>query len=270
MPSYYDRKNVNDRWIGGKQDDVMSANGGDDFVRGGGGNDRIYGGTGNDDLGGDDGNDFVQGNEGNDLVSGGAGNDTLYGGEDNDVLDGGDGSDVLWGNEGTDTLSGGVGVDRVNGGEGNDILRGGSGNDEIGGDLGADQMWGDSGVDAFYWFTQAESNAANGIDTVQEFNPAEDLLWFQPTFDANTLAAGRQHWEFVGENPTGSQLTSGNGQATVQYVDGYTVVSFYNNDGDFNADMTIRLSGTVANPQFLIWVDGNPSGSFSDPAILYG
>lgn len=88
MPSFYDRKNVDDHWIGGKQDDVMSGNGGNDVIQGMGGNDRIYGGLGNDRLLGGDGKDFLQGNEGTDMLAGGTGADALHGGN---------GADELWG-----------------------------------------------------------------------------------------------------------------------------------------------------------------------------
>jgi len=251
---FFDRKNINDNWQGGKQSDVMFGNGGHDMIRGGGGNDEIYGGTGRDTLYGDDGNDLIRGNEENDYIDGGAGDDRLYG------------------DEGMDNLLGGDGADSLQGGDGMDALYGDAGNDEIGGGLGADAMWGGAGIDAFYWFTQSESDVTNGIDSIQDYDPSQDKLWFQPEFDANAGLAGRQHWEFVGASPTGTHLANGNGQATVEYVpaDGYTTVSFYDNDGDFNPDMIIKLVGNVASPQFMIWLDGSPSGSFGDPAILYG
>ena len=88
MANFYDRKNINDHWIGTKRDDVMSGNGGDDVIQGMGGNDRIYGGTGNDRLLGGDGNDFLNGNEGNDMVAGGTGADSVRGAR---------GTDELWG-----------------------------------------------------------------------------------------------------------------------------------------------------------------------------
>ena len=93
MPSYYDRRNVNDNWLGSRRDDVMSGNGGDDIIRGAGGNDRIYGGNGNDRLFGDEGNDFLQANDGNDAVEGGAGNDSVRGSAGIDTLTGGAGAD---------------------------------------------------------------------------------------------------------------------------------------------------------------------------------
>jgi Ca2+-binding RTX toxin-like protein len=95
MPSFFDRKNVADNWVGGKQADTMSGNGGDDFIHGGGGNDSIYGGDGADHLFGDDGNDFLQGNSGIDVISGGAGNDIIYGGAGGDTLSGGAGADTF-------------------------------------------------------------------------------------------------------------------------------------------------------------------------------
>ena len=95
MASFYDRKNVNDSWIGTKRDDVMSGNGGNDIIRGGGGNDRIYGGDGNDQLFGDDGGDFLQGGVGTDSVSGGAGNDIVRGGVGSDTLSGDAGADTF-------------------------------------------------------------------------------------------------------------------------------------------------------------------------------
>ena len=88
MANFYDRKNVNDHWIGGKRDDVMSGNGGDDVIQGMGGNDRIYGGSGNDRIFGGEGNDFLQANDGDDLVAGGTGTDSVRGSL---------GIDELWG-----------------------------------------------------------------------------------------------------------------------------------------------------------------------------
>jgi Ca2+-binding RTX toxin-like protein len=95
MASFFDRKNVNNVWNGGKQDDVMSGNGGHDIIRGGSGNDRIYGGDGHDRLHGDDGNDFLQANTGDDYVDGGNGNDIVRGSTGLDTLIGGAGADTF-------------------------------------------------------------------------------------------------------------------------------------------------------------------------------
>jgi len=93
MASFYDRRNVNDRWIGTKRGDVMSGNGGDDVIQGMGGDDRIYGGAGNDRLLGGDGKDLLQANEGDDMVAGGTGSDSIRGSR---------GTDELWGGNNLD------------------------------------------------------------------------------------------------------------------------------------------------------------------------
>lgn len=90
MASFYDRKNVDDYWVGTKRDDTMSGNGGHDVMFGMDGNDSLYGGDGNDQLFGGNGRDYLQGNSGNDLLAGGNGNDTLTGATGEDRLWGGD------------------------------------------------------------------------------------------------------------------------------------------------------------------------------------
>ena len=112
MPRFYDRKNVDDNWVGGKQDDTMSGNGGNDTIHGGAGKDDIYGGDGNDHLYGDDGNDFLQGGAGIDSVSGGAGNDIIHGGGGGDTLSGGAGADTFVYNYQADSNAG-TGIDII-------------------------------------------------------------------------------------------------------------------------------------------------------------
>ena len=140
MASFYDRKNVNDNWVGTKRDDVMSGNGGDDVIRGGGGNDRIYGGNGNDRLFGDDGNDFLQANTGNDVVHGGAGND------------------IVRGSTGTDTLTGGAGADWF-------VF-----------DYAADSRDGD-GIDTITDFNPAEGDIINIGATVEGYGYNNSYYW---------------------------------------------------------------------------------------------
>lgn len=93
MANFYDRKNVNDHWIGTKRGDSMSGNGGNDVIQGMGGDDSIYGGTGDDHLLGGDGRDFLQGNSGDDMVAGGVGAD---------IVRGSSGVDELWGGNNLD------------------------------------------------------------------------------------------------------------------------------------------------------------------------
>jgi hypothetical protein len=252
MPTYRG-KNGNDALIGSNKADYMYGFGGNDELWGRAGNDALYGGVGDDWLYGE------------------AGDDTLYGEDGEDHLYGGDGSDVLRGGNGNDPLlAGGDGRDSVRGDAGNDRLEGGAGDDELYGGPGADVLVGGEGADAFFWMSLADWDPVAGTDTIEDYNPAEDKLWIGgPVPDANLQLAGNQDWQFVGAAPTGTHLDNGNGQATVQYIDGYTVLTLYNNDGDFNADFSVRLAGTVDQPQIYAWVDGSPSGSFSDPIILY-
>lgn len=112
MANFFDRKNIDDVWVGGKQDDTMSGNGGNDVIHGGDGKDNIYGGDGNDQLFGDGGNDFLQGNAGTDSVSGGAGNDIIYGGGGGDTLSGGAGADTFVYNYQADSNAG-TGIDII-------------------------------------------------------------------------------------------------------------------------------------------------------------
>lgn len=90
MPNFFDRKGVNDHWIGTKRGDVMSGNGGDDVIHGMGGDDRIEGGSGADRLTGGEGKDTMFGGTGNDMVAGGAGGDFIRGQQGVDELWGGD------------------------------------------------------------------------------------------------------------------------------------------------------------------------------------
>jgi Ca2+-binding RTX toxin-like protein len=93
MANFYDRKNIDDHWIGTKKGDVMSGNGGNDVIQGMGGDDYIYGGNGNDRLLGGEGRDYLQGNDGADMLAGGTGADTIAGGG---------GADELWGGNNLD------------------------------------------------------------------------------------------------------------------------------------------------------------------------
>jgi len=132
-----------DRLVGTRRSDVISARDGDDRVLGRGGNDVICGGRGADRLlgnAGDEGNPFepvqpapargIFGNRGQDLLQGNRGSDALYGGRASDrVLFGGGGNDLLTGAKGPDGLAGGPGNDRQLGNDGPDGLNGDAGVD---------------------------------------------------------------------------------------------------------------------------------------------
>jgi len=159
------------------------------------------------------------GNSGNDTMTGGDGNDSLTGGNGNDSLVGGNGTDrvVEIGNFnfiltnttltglGTDTLSGveqvsltgGSGNNNLNasaftlgivilsGGDGNDTLTGGSGNDSLTGGKGNDTLTGGSGNDSFRFNAKTE-----GIDTITNFNVADDTIQVSATGFAGGLVVG--------------------------------------------------------------------------------
>ncbi|HEX8483325.1 MAG TPA: Calx-beta domain-containing protein, partial [Allosphingosinicella sp.] len=84
---------------------------------------------------------------------------------------------------------------RLFGGAGNDVLTGGSGADVIFGGLRGDTLTGGAGNDVFRYNNVAESNSTER-DGIQDFN-AGDLIDLS-RIDANTLVAGDQAFNFVG------------------------------------------------------------------------
>ena len=249
MPSYYDRRNVDDHWLGGKQNDVMNGNGGNDYIRGGGGDDRIYGGIGNDQLYGDDGKDFLQGNEGTDLVDGGAGNDTLYGGAGNESVDGGAGNDAIHGDDGNDTMHGGIGDDALNGGVGFDILTGGA------------------GADHFDYGALSDSVGATA-DRITDYSLAagDDLVF--AGLDANAGVAGLQGWKYVSQL---GDYSGDNGQATLSYdaASTTTTLSLYNQDGNQDADFTVLFTGQYGAGQIQITLLDMAGGAPNPNGIIW-
>jgi RTX calcium-binding nonapeptide repeat (4 copies) len=139
-------------FIGGEDNDVLTANGGhntggamktpvfsagglgNDVLRGGNASDFLTGQIGNDDLFGLGGNDNLGDNpapggigntteDGNDRLVGGAGGDNLRAGDNSDDLEGGLGDDEEHGGGGSDTFDQGRienGADRIFGGDGTD------------------------------------------------------------------------------------------------------------------------------------------------------
>jgi len=91
---------------------------------------------------------------------------------------------TLTGNAGDNILFGASGNDVLNGGAGNDAFAAGAGNDVIDGGTGNDSMSGGAGDDTFVF-----SAAGFGNDTINDFNPAEDVLQFSPSLFANFQAA---------------------------------------------------------------------------------
>ena len=130
------------------------------MFRGGSGDDTLSGGAGF-------GRDKLKGEDGDDSLSGGGGNDLLQGGDDNDRLFGNGNNDTLYGDDGDDLLSGGSGVDRLQGGSGDDILTGGSNRDNF-----------------------VFVNSSSGTDTITDFSPQDNTMWFVTTGFAGISTTG--------------------------------------------------------------------------------
>ncbi|CAM3434254.1 M10 family metallopeptidase C-terminal domain-containing protein [Paracoccus nototheniae] len=233
-------------WLfGGDGDDQLSDMIGNNLLSGGAGQDRLIAGAGRDTLQGDAGHDLLDGGAGDDLIFGGIGadtilagpgNDTAHGGWGHDVMNGGFGWDRLIGGLGNDALDGALGNDTLEGNEGNDLLRGGAGadllsghqgNDTLVGGMGSDTMAGGIGADVFRFFSVADSARGAG-DLIIDFDPLADRLDLQ----AMDLRFG------------GRGAPSGPGSISWDHVGGQTHVTV-DLDGDRQADMVIRLAGTL-------------------------
>ena len=184
--------------------DTLKGAAGADYLSGGDGNDRLLGGAGQDQLVGGTGNDKLLGGGGNDLLQGGLGNDVLRGGGGSDQLEGGSDDDTLLGQKGSDELFGGSGDDVLKGGGGKDMLNGGAGNDI---------MIGGGGADTFVMLED------DGMATIRDFNPTEDVLDIEDWFFASSPTA-----EYVLENygvkEGGNTIISYNGDVVI--VEGVT------------------------------------------------
>ena len=138
-------------------------------------------------LGGTNCKDRIQGRDGDDILRGYRASDLLDGGFGDDRLEGGQGNDVLYGDSGNDTLLGGKGKDVLVGGSGDDILLGGKGNDNLSGGAGDDILKGGKGADTFEYqegyyvpldFYQGTMVDDHGNDTITDFEPGRDQIWF--------------------------------------------------------------------------------------------
>jgi Ca2+-binding RTX toxin-like protein len=152
-----------DIFIGGADDELITAGGGDDTVVGEGGADRADGGAGFDFVSYASAKHSVTVNLGDAALNGGeakgdtfisiegvfgsAFGDSLIGDNNGNVLFGGGGDDVIFGLGAGDVLDGDEGHDVVVGGLGDDTIRGGLGDDTLVGEDGADKMDGGEGFD---------------------------------------------------------------------------------------------------------------------------
>lgn len=112
-----------------------------------------------------------------DSINGNGGWDWLAGGNGNDTINGGDGNDTLFGDAGADRLNGGTGHDLLKGGSGNDTLDGGTGRDILWGGAGNDVLTGGADQDKFVFETKFGSG---NVDTITDFNPAQDTIVISP------------------------------------------------------------------------------------------
>ncbi len=144
-------------------------------------------GDGECQVGGTNCKDRIQGHGGDDILRGYRASDLIDGGFGDDLLDGGPGNDVLHGDSGHDTLIGGKGKDVLLGGSDDDRLLGGKGKDALVGETGDDTLTGGKGADTFEYvegyyvplgFHEGIMVDDHGHDTITDFEPGTDRLWF--------------------------------------------------------------------------------------------
>lgn len=266
----------NDNLFGDDGADVLNGGDGADFLNGGMHADKLFGNAGNDTLdGGFDGaNDTLDGGLGIDTVRYGdifsmdatgvtidlrnsttaqntvrAGNDLIknienvVGSDYNDKLIGNAANNLLNGDLGNDTLSGNDGADRLLGYDGNDSLLGGNGNDTLFGGDGRDTMTGGADSDVFYFDSVWDSLPGSNRDIITDFVHGVDkinLRWI----DANQMIDGDQAFDATIASGAGFTSFSGIGVGKL-YFDTTNKILYGNNDGDIQADFSIKLNGVT-------------------------
>ncbi|SFU83271.1 Ca2+-binding protein, RTX toxin-related [Aliiroseovarius crassostreae] len=129
----------------------------------------------------------------------------VVGGQLDDEISGDDVANYLSGIGGNDRLSGRAGSDTLVGGAGNDTLIGGEGNDALVGGDGADT------------FIIGGSNEAGTLDTIYDFNAAEDTLDISGTAFTVTMEADQFVFDPVSKTQSffKSSAIIGNGESSV-------------------------------------------------------
>ncbi|MBL0373942.1 putative Ig domain-containing protein [Rhizobium sp. KVB221] len=188
------------------------------------------GASGNDRLTGDAGNNRIRGYGGDDSLQGKQGDDVLFGDQGNDHLRGGRGDDRLLGGNGNDLLRGGYGSDELYGGQGNNRLRGG---------LDADTLTGGAGADLFVFRSVGDSLPATA-DTITDFSRAQGDKIMLRFIDADTTAAGHQHFSFIGK----AAFSNAAGELRFERSGADTLISG-DIDGDGVADFAILAAGHI-------------------------
>jgi Ca2+-binding RTX toxin-like protein len=195
---------------GGAGNDTLYGMAGNDVIDGGTGADSMYGGAGNDTYYVDNAGDLV-------IELGGEGTDTVYASLNYTLTDNvenlfvtgsavsgtGNGlNNVITGNGLANLLSGGAGNDTLYGGAGSDKLLGGDGDDRLVGGDGLDYLTGGAGKDVFVAEIGggkiASKDGMISVDVVTDFKAGDDKIDLSG-IDANTLMAGIQSFNFVGQ-----------------------------------------------------------------------
>jgi Ca2+-binding RTX toxin-like protein len=258
-------------------DDFLFAGGGDDRLEGGAGNDSLFGQAGADTMIGGAGGDTYEVDNAKDVITEAANGGvdrvnavvshvlganvenllligpTAHIGVGNDIgnavrgtsganrLSGLGGSDELYGYDGADVLTGGADADWLDGGAGQDEIFGGEGADRLIGRGGADRLTGQTGADLFLFNQASDSTySAGGRDTILDFSRAQGDKIGLSDFDANLLAAGAQHFNFIGA----AEFTA-IGQLRYKAFDGYSLL-YGEVTGDKIADFALRLDNVTS------------------------
>ncbi|MBN3958004.1 calcium-binding protein [Nostoc sp. NMS8] len=215
---------------GNSEDVLNGGTSGNDTISGGGGNDYLdvsYS-SGNNLVNGGDGNDtfYAYSTKGANTLNGGNGDDSFYLSAPStassvlvtQTVNGGAGSDLLEVNysnyttqgitstfnatinqglitSGTNqvsykniqqlNISGTAYADKIVGGNSGDVLYGYNGNDLLTGGKGNDALYGGDGTDTF-----AFNNYNEGIDTLADFNPTDEVIQVSATGFGGSLAVG--------------------------------------------------------------------------------
>ncbi|HEX8573127.1 MAG TPA: Calx-beta domain-containing protein [Allosphingosinicella sp.] len=118
------------------------------------------------------------------------------------------------------TFNGTSANDIISGTAYNDIIYGNGGNDTITGNGGADSITGGAGADVFRYLAYSDSRAASGIDTITDFNGAQDRIDLT-AFGGATLVSA---WQAGGGRQ--ATLSFDGSRTTLSIFDGSSIPAF--------------------------------------------
>ncbi|MQW73625.1 calcium-binding protein [Sinorhizobium medicae] len=163
----------NDTVVGSSVSNFLRGFAGNDTLNGAGGADEMRGGAGNDTYYVDNAGDIV-----NESADSGAGTDTVRSSISfnlgNTAVAIGNLEHLTLLNTGNISGTGNSLNNTLTGNSGNNGLNGAAGNDLINGGLGNDFLRGSTGLDTFFFSTAL--NAATNVDTILDFNIADDAV----------------------------------------------------------------------------------------------